>query len=249
MKNCNLSRCTQMLMFLVPFAAFALSGNLQAVSGAFSGRTRRRNYRPKGSVQVLFATLLLAALPAAASSVVTTTTLGVTSAGSAVTTISSGSVVTLTATVTAGTTPVTIGQVTFCDAAATYCTDIHVLGTAQLTSSGTATFNLRPGLGVYGIKAYFVGTTAYQTSMSATQNLTVTGTLPSSTALTLSGVAGNYTLTANVGGGGRLAPSGSVTYIDSSNGNATLATAAVSILRQSRRLYGVSRSMRLERGR
>ena len=45
----------------------------------------------------------------------TTTTLAVTSGGGAVTTVASGSVVTLTATVMAGTAPVTIGQVKFCD--------------------------------------------------------------------------------------------------------------------------------------
>jgi hypothetical protein len=60
----------------------------------------------------------------------TITTLTVTSGGSAVTTVGSGSVVTLTATVTTGSTPVTPDQVNFCDAAATYCTDIHLLATA-----------------------------------------------------------------------------------------------------------------------
>ena len=76
-----------------------------------------------------------------------TTTLTVESGGSAVTTVASGSVVTLTATVQAGTRAVTTGQVSFCDATATYCTDIHWLGTAQLTSAGTAVLKFRPGIG------------------------------------------------------------------------------------------------------
>jgi hypothetical protein len=48
----------------------------------------------------------------------TTTTLAITNGDSAVTTIATGTVVTLTATVLAGAAPVTVGQVKFCDAAA-----------------------------------------------------------------------------------------------------------------------------------
>ncbi|MGA3228271.1 MAG: hypothetical protein ABSC65_31210, partial [Acidobacteriaceae bacterium] len=78
-------------------------------------------------------------LPAWAAPALTITTLSVTSGGNAVTTVAPGSVVTLTATVTTGSTPVTPGQVNFCDATAKFCTDIHLLGTAQLTANGTAT--------------------------------------------------------------------------------------------------------------
>ncbi len=62
----------------------------------------------------------------------TTTLLAMSSGGGAVTTVTSGSVVTLTATVASGSAVVPTGQVNFCDASATYCTDIHLLGTAQL---------------------------------------------------------------------------------------------------------------------
>ena len=55
-------------------------------------------------------------LPAWAAPTPTITTLSVTSGGNALTTVAPGSVVTLTATVTAGGTPVTPGQVNFCDA-------------------------------------------------------------------------------------------------------------------------------------
>jgi hypothetical protein len=71
-------------------------------------------------------------LPAWAAPAPTITTLSVISGGNAVTTVAPGSVVTLTATVMAGSTPVTPGQVNFCDATAKFCTDIHLLGTAQL---------------------------------------------------------------------------------------------------------------------
>ena len=67
-------------------------------------------------------------LPAWAAAASTITTLSVTSGGNEVTTVASGSVVTLTATVMAGSTPVTLGQVNFCDATAKFCTDIHLLG-------------------------------------------------------------------------------------------------------------------------
>jgi hypothetical protein len=74
----------------------------------------------------------------AALRVQTTTSLAVTSGGSAGTSVTSGSVVTLTAAVNrvAGGYAVTTGEVEFCDASAKSCTDIHLLGTAQLTSDG-----------------------------------------------------------------------------------------------------------------
>ncbi len=106
----------------------------------------------------------------------TNTTLAVTSGGSPATSISSGSVVTLTASVKTGASPVTVGLVDFCDASATYCTDIHVLGTAQLTSAGTAVFKLRSGIGSHSYKAVFAGTNTYGGSASAAARLTVMGT-------------------------------------------------------------------------
>ena len=88
--------------------------------------------------------VLCAAAPPAWAAAATTTTLAVTSAGSPVTTVASKTVVALTATVTAGSTAVKPGQVNFCDATAKLCTDIHLLGTAQLTSAGTASMKFRP---------------------------------------------------------------------------------------------------------
>jgi hypothetical protein len=64
--------------------------------------------------------------------------------------------VTLTATVASGATAVTNGAVNFCDATATFCTDVHLLGTAQLTSAGTAAINLRPGIGSHSYLAKFL---------------------------------------------------------------------------------------------
>ncbi len=158
----------------------------------------------------------------------TTTTLAVTSGGGAVTTVASGSVVTLTATVMAGTTPATIGQVKFCDAAATYCTDIHLLGTRQLTSAGTAVLKFIPGIGSHSYKAVFLGTTSDAASTSGDAALTVTGKYSTATTISQSGSAGNYSLTATVtGSGSAVSPTGTVSFLDTSNVDAVLGTAAL----------------------
>src|ERR1035438_43002 len=104
----------------------------------------------------------------------TTTTLTLTSGGSAVTSVAAGTIVTLTASVATGTTALTAGQVNFCDALATHCTDIHLLGMAQLSSAGTALLKFRPGIGSHSYKAIFLGTNTYGGSSSGTASLAVT---------------------------------------------------------------------------
>src|ERR1017187_2453577 len=76
----------------------------------------------------LFGAVLMAAVPAAAvpAPAATTTTLAVKADGNEVTTVPAGTLVTLTASVLAASTPVTQGQVNFCDATATSCEDIHL---------------------------------------------------------------------------------------------------------------------------
>ena len=159
----------------------------------------------------------------------TSTTLVVSSGSGAVTQIAAGGVVTLTATVKAGTAAVAPGQVNFCDASAKYCTDVHVLGTAQLTSAGTAAMRFRPGIGSHSYKAVFAGTNTAAGSASGAATLTVTGTVypaASATAITQAGSWGKYTLSAVVTEvGGTVAPTGAVTFQDSSKGNAVLGTA------------------------
>ena len=152
----------------------------------------------------------------------TTTTLALTSGAAAVTTLSTGSVLTLTATVNAGSVAVTTGQVNFCDAAFTYCTDIHLLGTAQLTSAGTAVLKLLPGIGNHSYKAVFLGTAGYTTSNSPNSPLAVTGKSATITSIAQSGTVNNYTLTATIAGEGSAAPTGLVSFLDSSNSNAVL---------------------------
>src|SRR5580692_3051872 len=133
---------------------------------------------------ISFCTLLP---PAWGTAATTTTTLAITSGGSAASSVASGTEITLTATVVSGSAKVITGQVKFCDASATYCSDIHLLGTAQLTSAGAAVFTLRPGIGSHSYKAIFTGTPngtpAYAGSTSSTAGLVVTGTFPTTTAI------------------------------------------------------------------
>jgi sugar lactone lactonase YvrE len=181
---------------------------------------------------LLAVTLVAGATSAQAQSkTATAATIAVTSGGAAVSTVVSGTVVTLTASVKAGATALTTGQVNFCDATAAHCTDIHLLGTAQLTSAGTATLKFRPGIGSHSYKAVFVGTKSNAGSASSASALTVTGKISTNTAIAQSGTAGNYTLTATVSSSGNVAgqaaPTGTISFLNTTNGNAVLGTAAL----------------------
>ena len=160
----------------------------------------------------------------------TATALAVSAAGTPVTTVASGSVVKLTATVTSGGVPVTAGTVNFCNAAAAHCTDINLLGTAQLTPAGTAGISFVPGIGSPSYKAVFAGTKTDASSVSGDSTLAVTGTFPTTAAIASSGTAGNYTLTATVVGAvssGAAPPTGTVSFLDTTNANYPVATATL----------------------
>jgi Bacterial Ig-like domain (group 3)/MBG domain (YGX type)/FG-GAP-like repeat/FG-GAP repeat len=164
---------------------------------------------------------------ASGQAVSTSTVLSVSPAGP----VASGTVVTLTATVVSGTTPVNPGQVKFCDATAAHCEDSALLATAQLTSAGIATYKFRPGIGSHSYQAVFVGTKSDAKSVSTTAALTVTvtGPYPTTTTISSSGVVGDYTLTATVGGTGSrtLSPTGEVSFLDTTNSDALLGTATL----------------------
>ncbi len=157
-----------------------------------------------------------------------TTTLAVSSAGSTVTSVASGSIVKLTASVIANGAPVTAGRVIFCDSVfSTFCSEIHKVGAAQLTSSGTAVLNFRPGAGTHNYTAQFLGTVTNSGSTSAAQTLSVTATNPTLTFL-VAGTTGATSLTAIVSAsGGSVAPTGNISLVDTSNQNLSLATSAL----------------------
>ncbi len=180
------------------------------------------------------AAIFVCAAQGFASPPATTTTLAISSNGSPVSTLIQGNLITLTAAVSSGGTPLTVGQVEFCDAAWPHCTDVHQFALAQLTSAGTATFRFVPRAGSHQYKAIFLGTNNYASSTSSVQDLTVTSSgyqYLSSTTLAFSGSPGDYTLTATVtGGGDPAAPSGTVSFLDTDNVNYVLGTAILTPL-------------------
>ncbi|MGB6158052.1 MAG: FG-GAP-like repeat-containing protein [Acidobacteriaceae bacterium] len=213
-----------MIRAFAPFRAFPVV----CPFAAFCSRERRRVALP---VVLRLVLLTFGAMAFAQTKTATIATLAVTSGGSTVSTVASGSVVTLTATVEAGAASVTTGQVEFCDATAKNCTDIQVLGMAQLTGAGTATLRFRPGIGSHSYKAVFLGTNTYATSASAASALAVAGipgTLATTTTIGRSGTWGEYTLSATVTeSGGTASPTGEASFLDTSNGNAVLDTIAL----------------------
>jgi Bacterial Ig-like domain (group 3)/FG-GAP-like repeat len=134
----------------------------------------------------------------------------------------------LTATVTAGNSPITAGLVLFCEATAKYCENNSALGIAQLTFP-TATASVKIGSGPIGnhsYKAVFRANNLYASSESNTVTYSVTGTYGSSLTLTSAGSVGNYSLTGTVAGVGSLntGPSGTISFLDTSTSNSLLGT-------------------------
>lgn len=183
----------------------------------------------------LFAFSLCCAYPGAYAVTASTASLAVTSGGKPVTSVTSGTTVALTATVVAGTTLITPGTVNFCDSAISKdCTGVGLLGTAQLTSAGTASLNLRLGVGSHSLTAVFVGTKADAGSTSYAFDFTVTGSGPYPSVTTISSAAnatsGAYDLSAVVTGNGPFgfpAPTGTVDFLNTSDNNAQLASASL----------------------
>ncbi len=133
--------------------------------------------------------------------------------------------VTLSATVKAGDGNLGYGQVYFCDAAAAQCSLTENLGIAQIGIDTPATLKLAPGtIGTHHFTATFVPLPGVLTSVSSPQTVTVTGKYPSSTTFTETGSAGNYSVTGRVVGLGSntVAPTGTVSFLDTSNSNVVL---------------------------
>ncbi len=211
-------------------------------------KIRTHHLRPFPLISLLFISVSVFSEPSAAKTSPTSTALEVTSDGGRVTSVVAGSVVKLTATVKAKSKAVTVGPVNFCDTSAKLCTDIHLLGTAQLTSAGTAVMNFVPGIGKHSYKAVFAGTpngaSEYAYSASSDKALSVTGKFVTSTAISASGSEGDYSLTATVTASVNslsvAALAGRVSFLDTTDSNHTLgkaflgtSTAALGFLKSS----------------
>ena len=183
--------------------------------------TSSHNLLPRLKFLSAFLMLVLVNGKIALAASTTTTALAVTVAGSSSTSISTNTAVTLTATVTTAGTPVSPGQVYFCNASAPSCSATSNLAIAQLTSAGTATYKYIPSPGSHSYTAVFAGTHNYASSTSAASAaITVAG--PTHTSI-LASSSGPSTLTSTVYGNGTKVPTGSVSFIDQSNGNSILA--------------------------
>jgi hypothetical protein len=98
-----------------------------------------------------------------------------------------------------------------------------------LTSAGTAVIRLVPGIGTHSYTAVFKANTSNAASTSSAQPLTVTGLYPTAPTISPSGSAGNYTLTGGLVGTGSeaLAPTGSLSFLDTTNGNYIVGSATL----------------------
>ena len=115
--------------------------------------------------------VLTAAVPGRAATVNSTTT----TLAFSPTSVTAGSAVTLTATVTSGGTPLPSGQVVFCNASSAHCDDSAVLGTVWVTKSGTAILRRTLPTGTTNITAVFQATNSYAASSSGVQAVVVSG--------------------------------------------------------------------------
>ncbi len=101
------------------------------------------------------------------------------------------------------------------------------LGKSAVNGSGSAQLILPSlGMGLHEISAIYTGSSGLAVSVSAYQAVTVTGTsqLPTTTAISSTGVAANYSLTGTVTALTSVLPTGIVSFLDASNGNALLNT-------------------------
>ena len=146
--------------------------------------------------------------------------------------VAAGTAVKLTA--QAAGAPITAGEVLFCDAEAPVCADTALLGSAHLTAAGTASITRVLGAGTHRVKAVLLPRlnaprSNAQSITSAPLTVTVNGagSYSSSTGLTASGTAGNYSLAASVTAFGRNLGQTTVSFLDQTTGNSTVGTAAL----------------------
>jgi hypothetical protein len=170
---------------------------------------------------LLSALALVTAGPAAWASASTTTSLFTTPDNP-----SSGAVITMTAQVESTEFTVAGGTVTFVD---TYNGVPEVLATVQVQSTngnpGTAVLQTEVGgVGNHQFVATYNGTSVFAPSTSSSQAVTFVAPYLTATALTSAGTSPNVTLTGTVSAFGPVAPTGNVTFTDTTS-NFVLGTA------------------------
>jgi Legume lectin domain/FG-GAP-like repeat/Bacterial Ig-like domain (group 3) len=140
--------------------------------------------------------------------------------------VPSGGIITLTATVTAGGKAVSPGQVLFCDAEVEPCSQVTAIGYAQLVTNGTATIRAIVPTHVHSIAALFTGTATSGMSVSPSQAVDVSQA-QSPTFTSISSVPGDFNqspfVTATVAGGASP-PGGELSFVDTQHGNAVVAS-------------------------
>ena len=160
----------------------------------------------------------------------TTLTLAITSGSPAapVTSVTTPTAITLTATALSGGKAAAPGQIQFCDVTGgAPCTSLHILGVAQVTPAGTATYKFVPAFGSHTYKAVFIASKLFAASSSATAALTVSGTRPTTSILTVTGSPGSYSAIGSVFASTPTIPVGNVSFLDTNFGNTNLAAGSL----------------------
>lgn len=149
--------------------------------------------------------------------------------------VSAGAAVTLTTTAVYGPTQVTGGSVNYCLSSYKLCQGAGLLASAGVSTYGTnvgkAATVVRLPAGSYSVYAQFIGSSAYGYGVKNTdpQTLVVSNATPAATTLSMTsaGAAGDYTLNGVLASGGATAPSGTISFLDTSNANGVLNSAAL----------------------
>ena len=203
-------------------------GWVQVTSPAYTARSRSSNVKSRNDLfagiaprwyEALYNALvrgvllfLLSSLELAVAATPTTTSLTINPGNP-----TAGQVITLQASVLAGSFPVGVGTVTFSRRRG-------VLGTVQMNkSTGTATLKIRYYPGNHLITAHYNGTNQFAPSTSDSVPLTITGTEPTSSTLSAAFDGGNYDFTLSVFGYGFTAPTGTAS-VDEIPTNVNLGT-------------------------
>ena len=210
----------QTTLFVTAIELPQISGQAKRICGSCNSPKSRGRIACLAYFSVAVFALMISSVAGAQTT--TTTSLSVTPMTAAY-----GSVVKITASVTAGATHPSAGTVTFSDS---FNTVTHVLGTVQVRSAdGTAILQRElGGIGTHSITATFNAPKTYQSSASTPQSVAITGQYPTTASLLQTGgTTGNWSLTATITGAGSLSlsPGGNVSLLDTSNGGYPLGTA------------------------